>query len=137
LAAEERHLDLLALVLVGVILHGRLKCSASHPAQDAVLDGETAVRRVLDDALEPPLLGERKPCSCGVDRPYRTAVADHEDVAPVHGRRELVDGLEHPLGHLRVRLAVVPALAAARPALVAIRIALADLGVREPREAAD
>ena len=127
LAAEERDLDLLTLVLVGVVLHGLSLATASDLPRPR--DVVVAVARVIH-----PCIGT---AAGGRDRSQGAAVRHHQHAVVRMALRDVRSRFEHAPRHRLERLALRPAGPALAPPRVALRISLLDLVGRQTGPLAD
>ena len=130
LPAEERDLDLLALVLVGVVLH---RAVSVYPREGAVPDSEADVAAVVQVCAPVALLLVRDPGGVGQESADRPAVQNHEDQLAGMACCYL---LFHPGPHVAV-LANIPATILLLWALYELTLELAGEEARGERVIAE
>ena len=134
LPSEERHVDLLALVLVRVVLHEGSVYRPEFSVPDRVTGhgavGHGRYRPVVTDVVE--ARDER------MDHPDGTAMGDDEDLLGRMPLEDVRDEAVHSRGELIERLGVVRSRAfAGAPAAVGVGESLRDLGRGEALPAAE
>src|SRR5215207_3889015 len=109
LAAEERDLDLLALVLVRVVLHERCSTYPMPPRSSRRRIGGHELLVAEPELVDAAVLERvnRLPDAVAAKRAERAAMRDDEDPPPTVAAGDSLDRLEHSYQMLLPRLAVV------------------------------
>src|SRR6266496_1254999 len=101
LPAEERDLDLLALVLVGVVLH---RAASVYPREGTVPDGDADVAAVVQVGAPVTLLRVGDPRGVRQQGPDRAAVQNDQDLLAGMAPCDLLQRCDNPLAHRGIRL---------------------------------